>query len=292
VAATTSPATPLPTGTRAKAQAKLATATAAPTPTAAAVLTTAPLASLTTAPTPAPAAKLQAAVKGTVEAYALPNGQTAKAIIGRPAPGRATPAALSPRPSATAGMQLSSNMRRATSSSSDLRGTATWVAPQLIRIDGTGVGRTQFRRPVTISLGDPIGSPSAGVETNPFSLFIGTSGTPGVDQMFSVASAIEVGAPSGGSVLLQYWDYQVTSDSTFEGTLADTHYREAAVMNLVGVQTEIAPNLNQPFPIAMQEGMRIQGQLAGNQLRIRLSGSIGNGAPIPFEAEVVADVGQ
>jgi hypothetical protein len=169
-------------------------------------------------------------------------------------------------------------------------GTAAWVAPELVQVGGRAQGHRVVQQPVQLGIGRPTGSASAGFETNPFHLSLGTATA---DLTLTSASMFDVPSWLGGGsrITLQFWELELIGEE-FAGTLTDTHASESAVFNFINIDAEIAPNspsLVMPYPAPMLEDTTIEGRLTGDRLQVYIAGALGSlHGPIPFEALIEA----
>ncbi|MUL35022.1 hypothetical protein [Gloeocapsopsis dulcis] len=118
-------------------------------------------------------------------------------------------------------------------------------------------------------------SDGSSTESNPFNLQIGfvdpSIGTSvGAISMWSAA----VASTSTGSLLVQYWNYQLNGNQ-FSGQLVDNATSLATAFNLVNFPLIIPPNLNLGgYPYAMANGTQIIGVFSQdiNRLDVQISG--------------------
>ncbi|MBE9192906.1 hypothetical protein IQ230_21625 [Gloeocapsopsis crepidinum LEGE 06123] len=118
-------------------------------------------------------------------------------------------------------------------------------------------------------------SDGSSTESNPFNLQIGfvdpSVGTSvGAISMWSAA----VATTSTGSLLVQYWNYQLNGNQ-FSGQLVNNATSLATAFNLVNFPLIIPPNLNLGgYPYAMANGTQIIGVFSQdiNRLNVQISG--------------------
>lgn len=124
-------------------------------------------------------------------------------------------------------------------------------------------------------------------ETNPFSLFIGSSPSEiaaNREGAFTVYSALPFNFRGG--FLLQYWRFQY-SGNRINGTLINRDSGAALTTNLFNSNRSLGLGLTIPFPYAMDVGTTIQGTLTPAELRVRIQGP-DSGRTRLFLADVVA----
>jgi hypothetical protein len=152
--------------------------------------------------------------------------------------------------------------------------TEAQVEQQRLVYTGTSTMRVQ--------LVDVYGQP-AGVETyqNPIEIVALPAGPRDTNQVFlSIQSKPLVNDPGEVSIVtaersgeVRYWRLQVRPDDTFDGVLTDTHAREARAANLITIPVEIAPNLVQPFTLAMDTGTRMSGIGTADRFEAQVEGN-------------------
>jgi hypothetical protein len=145
-----------------------------------------------------------------------------------------------------------------------------------------------YQRNIKISVSRPeiCGSIS---ESNPFHLEIDADLDPvnPKEADFSIYSGGSFSHPSGGCVLLQYW--QITgNESSFQGTLTDTHSAEASVLNMLWNNQQIAPGLDMVSFSSMDKGTILQGTIEDQTAHIRIQGNSVS-RDRPFTANIVAN---
>lgn len=154
---------------------------------------------------------------------------------------------------------------------------------------GSGVAapaKQTYHGPATMQVrltdvyGQPAGTPTfttqvegivaapRGQETNPVSMFMQSTPLVNKPGEWSFGSATMY---SGAT--LQYWEYEITANGEFSGTLTNNHAQEAAAMNLLTIPTEIAPNLTMPMPLGFANGSRIRGTVSDSQISFRIEGN-------------------
>lgn len=144
-----------------------------------------------------------------------------------------------------------------------------------------------YQRNVKISVSRPeiCGSLS---ESNPLHLEIDTDLDPAnpMDADFSIYSGGSFSHPSGGCVLLQYW--QLTgSASSFQGTLTDTHSAEANVRNMLWTKQQIAPGVDMVSFSSIEKGTILQGKIDDQRAQIKIQGNSVSRTR-PFVADIIA----
>ena len=125
------------------------------------------------------------------------------------------------------------------------------------------------------------------VETNPFSLSVGSSVAEiaaNVEGAISVISALPFNFRGG--FLLQYWSLQY-SGNQISGTLINRDSGTALTINLFNSTMNFGLGLGIPFPYAMDTGTTLQGTLTPTELRIRIQG-FDSGRTRLFVSDVVA----
>jgi hypothetical protein len=146
-------------------------------------------------------------------------------------------------------------------------------------------GKHQRNVKISVSRPEICGSLS---ESNPLHLEIDTDMDPvnPEDADFSIYSGGSFSHPSGGCVLLQYW--QLTgSESSFQGTLTDTHSAEANVRNMLWNKQQIAPGVDMVSFSSIDKGTILQGTIDDQRAQIRIQGNSVSRTR-PFIADIVA----
>lgn len=111
------------------------------------------------------------------------------------------------------------------------------------------------------------------VESNPFSLFVGSSPAEiaaNAQGAISVNSAIPFNLRDG--FLLQYWNLQY-SGNQLSGTLVNPDSGTALTTNLFNSTQDLGVGLSIPFPYQMAVGTTLQGTLTPTELRLRIQGA-------------------
>lgn len=154
---------------------------------------------------------------------------------------------------------------------SEYRGIARTV---VLAGDGLTTTEHTYEHDVVVVVGPPRGAPGGLMEDGPFNLFIGPgdpneTGQPGRWEIHS--------ALLSGSVLFQFWEYELFEDGTFTGVLTDPHNQEAIAANLIDVETPLIPgrpNLGMnTLPKAMGKGTRLSGRGSDDAVSIHLVGT-------------------
>ena len=164
------------------------------------------------------------------------------------------------------------------------RGTASSVIEDET-FSGQITGTRQFQTPVRIDIAPPAATGGL-VEGNPFRLVITTDPQTRLPQEGQLSLKSSVLVPVNPSpVLLQFFE-MAFNGTTLTGLLTDTHQAEsAASANAVFSNSEIAPNLSLGVPseCPMRLGTVLQGTLDGNQVTVRVEGTIVciTGTPVP-----------
>lgn len=140
---------------------------------------------------------------------------------------------------------------------------------------GTSYQQQTIQTPVVCVISDP---KSAGGlrESNNFNLLISfTNPTVGASNGAISMWSAAVANTATGALLIQYWQYQFTSGTSFAGRLTNNAAALSAAYNLVNFPLIIPPNLNVgAFPYPMANGTQITGVFSqGNrQLDVQISG--------------------
>jgi hypothetical protein len=133
---------------------------------------------------------------------------------------------------------------------------------------------------MTVQLVDVYGQP-AGVETyqNPIEVVVRPGQVPPDPNPFFLAAQSKplVNDPGEVSILsaagdVRYWTLQA-HDGTFDGVLTNTHAQEARAANLITIPVEIAPNLWQPYTLAMDTGTRMSGAVTVDRFEAQVEGN-------------------
>jgi hypothetical protein len=134
---------------------------------------------------------------------------------------------------------------------------------------------------MTVQLVDVFGQP-AGVETyqNPIEVVVrGGQVSPDPNPFFLAAQSKPlVNDPGEVSILsaageVRYWTLQAHPDDTFNGVLTNTHASEARAANLITIPVEIAPNLWQPYTLAMATGTQMSGGVTVDRFEAQVKGN-------------------
>jgi len=168
------------------------------------------------------------------------------------------------------------------------QGTAT-VTIDYCEYDAQGaltfVEQKTFSKAVQVLIGPP---KAAGlvVEDNPFNINIATAPTTGEEGELWLTSALVLADAILGEVLLQYWTLG-SNGVAVSGTLSDTHIAEAAAMNQLWTQDEVARDVVMTVPFFIDTGATLQGTLGGADIKLRITGT-STDRRRPFTAEIVA----
>jgi hypothetical protein len=104
---------------------------------------------------------------------------------------------------------------------------------------------------------------------------------------FSIYSGGSFSHPSGGCVLLQYW--QITGDtSSFQGILMDTHSTEANVRNMLWTEQQIALGVDMVSFSSIDKDTILQGTIDNQMAQIRIKGNSVSRTR-PFNVSIIAN---
>lgn len=157
---------------------------------------------------------------------------------------------------------------------------ATTTTIQLVDVYGRVTGTPTYRTTVEAVLSD---APSG--DANPYRLWMQSTPLVNAPGEWSFASS----APVGDGVHLQYWSFTVDSTTgAVEGELTNPRTAEAIALNLITVNSEIAPGISTPFPYSMGVGTTITGTLDAQRFRFVIKGNTVDRAR-PFQIEGVLD---
>lgn len=150
---------------------------------------------------------------------------------------------------------------------------------------GQAKGVFSFQNALQVSLASPLNAGGL-QETNPFrfiieSISVAGGPPPGSPGQISLASAANV-----NGVMLQYWQFGASSDTNWQGSLTDSHVREAAAANLLIVPRPSGPHTDTPAPLAMAEGAQMRITANESQFTMILDGVCTDGFT-SFHIEIV-----
>ncbi|WP_152421351.1 twin-arginine translocation signal domain-containing protein [Natronococcus amylolyticus] len=164
--------------------------------------------------------------------------------------------------------------------------------------EGTAVTQVEYRDPYGQTQGareyqfparvvfDAPKSAGGVTENNPFSfyLFSADPGAEGALDLWSSYPAVD--SADGREILFQYWELR-TDGNELQGELTNSHTAEAAALNLINTETEIAPGISLPMPAAIVEGTALRGVFQDGSLSITVQGDV-TSMNRPFICEVNA----